>query len=235
MKFTPRPSILNGALALALGIATQLFANDPAPTAVTPDAALKSLIEGNARFASGRVEHPHQSLARRAEVATGQKPFAVIVGCADSRTSPEVVFDEGLGDVFVTRLAGSIVDDAALGSIEYAVEHLGASLIVVLGHESCGAVTAAMKGGELPGKIGAFVAPILPAVDAVKKTANPTVDAAIEENVRRTAAALADRSTILDQHIKAGQLKVVAACYNLHTGLVNLVPEKAGALVTSSR
>lgn len=211
--------------ATALALSTGLFASDHAPVpGVSPDEALKLLLDGNVRFASGQAVHPHQTLLRRTEVAEGQKPFAVIVGCSDSRTSPEVVFDEGLGDLFVTRIAGSIVDDAALGSIEYAVEHLGASVVMVLGHESCGAVTAAMKGGELPGKIGAFVDPILPAVEAVKKAGKPTLDAAIAENVRRTAAAIAVRSTLLDEKIKTGKLKVVAACYSLHTGVVTLVP-----------
>ena len=209
--------------ALALGLSISIAAADHIAPAVSPDAALKELLAGNARYAAGTVTHPHQSEARRAEIATGQKPFAIVVACADSRTSPEIVFDQGLGDVFVTRLAGSIVDDAALGSIEYAVDHLGASLIVVLGHERCGAVEAAMKGGELPGKLGAFVAPILPAVEAVKKSGNPTLDAAVEENARRTAAGLAERSTILEERVKAGTLKIVAARYDLDTGIVTLV------------
>ncbi len=189
-----------------------------------PDVALKKLMAGNARFASGHVAHPHQDSGRRSEVAKGQKPFAIVAGCADSRTSPEVVFDQGLGDVFVTRLAGSIVDDAALGSIEYAIAHLGASVIVVLGHERCGAVDAAMKGGSVPGKIGSVVRPILPAVRAVKKSASPTLDAAIDENARRVAASLAKRSKIVADAVKAGNLKITAAHYALGTGRVTLVP-----------
>ena len=212
------------AAALALGFATTItFAAEPTAPAVSPEDGLKKLLDGNARFAAGTVEHPNQSEARRTEVAAGQKPFAIIVGCADSRTAPELVFDQGLGDLFVTRLAGSIVDDAALGSIEYAVEHLGASVIVVLGHERCGAVTAAMEGGKFPGKIGAFVEPILPAVAAVKKSATPTLDAAIEENARRTADGLVVRSSILSERVKVGTLKIVAARYDLDTGLVTLV------------
>src|SRR6185295_7598328 len=131
-------SLLAAALALSFG--APVFAADHGGPSVSPDAALGKLLAGNARYVAGSPAHPHQSGARRTEVATGQKPFAIVVGCADSRTSPELVFDQGLGDVFVTRLAGSIVDDAALGSIEYGVEHLGASVIVVLGHERCGAV-----------------------------------------------------------------------------------------------
>lgn len=212
------------ALIAAAAFSAPAFAADHAAPGVSPDAALKKLMAGNARYAKCRVTHPHESTARRAEVAKGQKPFAIVVGCSDSRTSPELVFDQGLGDVFATRLAGSIVDDAALGSIEYAVEHLGSTVIVVLGHERCGAVDAAMQGGKLPGKIGAVVKPILPAVKAVKKSATPTLDAAIDENARRTAGALTHRSEILETRVKDGKLKIVAARYDLDSGRVTLVP-----------
>jgi carbonic anhydrase len=211
------------AAALALGVQTSTFAADHAGSGISPDAGLAKLMAGNARFAKGGVSHPNQGSSRRAEVAKGQKPFAIVVGCSDSRTSPEIVFDQGLGDVFVTRLAGSIVDDAALGSIEYGVDHLGASVIVVLGHERCGAVDAAMKGGKAPGKIGSVVKPILPAVKAVKKTGSPTLDATIDENARRVAAGLTVRSTILSDRVKAGKLKIVAARYDLETGRVTIV------------
>ena len=117
-------------------IALLVLAGSAFTSAEPADAnAWKQLLDGNARFVSGRSTHPHQDGQRRAELAVGQKPFAVVIGCADSRTSPEILFDQGLGDLFVVRLAGNIVDDAALGSVEYAVEHLGARLIVVLGHE----------------------------------------------------------------------------------------------------
>lgn len=204
-------------------ISAAAFAASHGGPSISPDAALKKLLAGNARYAAGNVAHPHQSEARRAEVAKGQTPFAIVVACSDSRTSPELVFDQGLGDVFVTRLAGSIVDDAALGSIEYGIDHLGASLVVVLGHERCGAVDAAMQGGKLPGKIGAVVKPILPAVEAVKKSGHATLDAAIEENARRIAAGLPHRSSILADRVKAGTLKIVAAYYDLDTGRVRLV------------
>ena len=207
----------------AAALSASAFAADHAAPGVPPDAALAKLMAGNARYTKGSVIHPRQGGGRRAEVAKGQKPFAIVVACSDSRTSPELVFDQGLGDVFVTRLAGSIVDDAALGSIEYGVEHLGASVIIVLGHERCGAVDAAMKGGKLPGKIGSVVKPILPAVKAVQKSATPTLDAAIDENARRTAAGLTTRSEILEGKVKAGALKIVAARYDLDTGRVTLV------------
>ncbi len=210
------------ALLVAL-TASSSFAADHGGPNLPPTVALNKLVAGNARYAAGHVQHPHQGGARRAEVAKGQKPFAIVVGCADSRTSPELVFDQGLGDVFVTRLAGSIVDDAALGSIEYGVDHLGASVIVVLGHGRCGAVDAAMKGGKLPGKIGAVVKPILPAVAAAKKSGNPTLEAAINENARRTATSLTARSAILASGVKAHTLKIVPACYDLDNGRVTLL------------
>jgi len=210
--------------ALALGFHAATFAADHSGSGISPDAGLAKLMAGNARFAKGSVSHPNQGGSRRAEVAKGQKPFAIVVGCSDSRTSPEIVFDQGLGDVFVIRIAGGVVDDTALGSIEYGVDHLGASVIVVLGHERCGAVEAAMKGGKAPGKIGSVVKPILPAVAAVKRSGHPTLDAAIDENARRIAAGLTDRSRILSDRVKAGTLKIVATRYDLDTGRVTLVP-----------
>jgi carbonic anhydrase len=192
---------------------------------LTPDSALAKLVAGNARYAKGNVIHPHQSVSRRTEVASqGQKPFAIVVGCSDSRTSPEIVFDQGLGDIFVTRLAGNIVDKAALGSIEYAIAHFGSAVIVVLGHEKCGAVDAAMQGGKAPGQIGAVVKPILPAVAAAKKAGHDTLDGAIEENAHLIATGLPGRSKILSDAIKEGKLKIVSAYYDLHTGRVKLLP-----------
>ncbi len=112
------------------------------------------MIAGNNRYLEGNLEHPHQTLERRGDLASGQEPFACVLSCADSRVPPEIVFDQGLGDLFVLRVAGNIVNDMIMGSLEYAVEHLGASLIVVLGHKRCGAVSATVQGGTAPGKIG---------------------------------------------------------------------------------
>ncbi len=132
------------------------------------DQALQTLLDGNKRFAAGRQLHPNQGKERRDEVAKGQKPFAIIVGCSDSRIPPEILFDQGIGDLFIIRLAGNIVDDMALGSIEYAADHLGSRLVVVLGHSKCGAVTATAQGGEAHGHIGSIVKAIAPAVDRAK-------------------------------------------------------------------
>ncbi len=135
---------------------------------VSKEKALELLIEGNQRFASGNPAYPNQGAERRLEGLNGQSPFAVIIGCADSRIPPEILMDQGIGDLFVIRVAGNIIDDAILGSVEYAVAHLGSPLVMVLGHNLCGAVQAAIDGGEAPGHIGALVEAIQPAVDAIK-------------------------------------------------------------------
>src|SRR5207247_2291014 len=150
----------------------RLCADAKAPAGPSADQAMKMLQDGNARFVSGKLEHPNESPERRTEVAKGQHQFAVILACADSRVGPEVIFDAGLGDLFVTRVAGNVVDDAMLGSIEYAVEHLGAPLIVVCGHQRCGAVQATVEtvasGAPAPGHLGALIDPIKPAVTSEK-------------------------------------------------------------------
>lgn len=132
------------------------------PSTPCAEEALQARREGNRRFATGQAIHPHQDAARREEVRPGQRPFAAILSCSDSRVPPEVIFDWGVGDLFVVRTAGHGVDDVALGSIEYAVEHLGVPLLVVLGHTRCGAVTAALHGDEAPGHIAAVIRPSSP-------------------------------------------------------------------------
>lgn len=181
----------------------------PAPDALT------RLERGNARAAAGRPRHPNISSARRLEVAKGQHPFAVVVSCSDSRVPPEVVFDQGIGDLFVVRTAGNVVDDVALGSIEYAVEHLGPSLIVVLGHERCGAVTAAIGGGEAPGHVAKIVEAIRPAVESTANVEGDRVDAAARENVRRVAEAIESDAPVAERHAT-----VVGMLYDLDTGRV---------------
>ena len=133
---------------------------------MSADEGLARLMAGNQRFTQHKEQHPDESLARRKELISEQHPFAVVLGCADSRVPPELLFDQGLRDLFVIRVAGNIVDDAILGSIEYAVEHLGTQLIVVLGHETCGAVSAAVAGGEAAGHLQALVTAIQPSVAA---------------------------------------------------------------------
>jgi carbonic anhydrase len=191
-----------------------------------PRSALDELLAGNQRFVAGQSQHPHQDAARRAETAQGQHPFAVIVGCADSRVPPELVFDCGLGDLFVVRVAGDVCEDAALGSIEYAVEHLGTRTIVVLGHERCGAVDATLKGGELPGHMRAFAAAIAPNVRASGEHAGgegDKLDEAVRANARAIAHQIATCAPILAEFAHKGELKVIAARYDLDTGKVEVL------------
>jgi len=180
---------------------------------VTADEALARLIEGNQRYAAGRVEGAGRDEGRRRQQAEGQTPFAVILGCADSRVAPELVFDQGIGDLFVVRVAGNTAaDDVTLGSLEFAVSVLHCPLLVVLGHENCGAVKAtvdAVVKGERPaGHLAALVDPILPAVHG------RDLDAAVKENVRRQVAKLAETFAATT---------VVGAEYGLHDGRVELV------------
>jgi carbonic anhydrase len=161
---------------------------------------------------------------RRAELATTQHPYAIIVSCSDSRVGPEIVFDQGIGDIFVVRTAGHVLDDPGLGSIEYAVEHLGTHLIVVLGHERCGAVTAAASGGEAPGHIASIVRKIQPAVAEVKGQPGDLVENAMRANVRHVVHELKESHPILSEFVHEGKLKVVGARFDLDTGAVELVP-----------
>ncbi|OPY05877.1 MAG: Carbonic anhydrase 2 [Syntrophorhabdus sp. PtaB.Bin184] len=182
--------------------------------------ALQTLLDGNKRFAAMKQAHPNQDRARRDEVSAGQKPFAVIVGCSDSRIPPEILFDQGIGDLFIIRLAGNIVDDIALGSIEYAVDHLGTPLVVVLGHSKCGAVTATAQGGEAHGHIGAIANAILPALENVKGQSGDLVDNAIRENAKLVTTAIASSKPILEKMVKDGKIAVIPLYYDIDTGLV---------------
>ncbi|MFM9033455.1 MAG: carbonic anhydrase [Mycobacterium sp.] len=196
---------------------------------LTPDQALAKLTEGNARFVAMTEVEPNLSTMRLMAVAKGQRPFVGVLGCVDSRVPPELVFDRGLGDVFDTRIAGAIADDAAIGSLEFGVDEFEVPLVVVLGHSRCGAVTAAVttsRGGPRPpGRIGAVVDPIIPAVKAVQGqgiAADALVNASAREVVRRSVAALRD-SPVLTERLESGRLKVVGAFYDLDTGKVEFV------------
>lgn len=184
--------------------------------------ALERLLEGNQRFAASRALHPHQTPERRAELLSGQQPFAVIVGCSDSRIPPEVIFDFGLGDVFVIRTAGNVLDDVGLGSLEYAVEHLHVPLILVLGHEYCGAVTAAVQGGEAHGHVSSILNAIQPAVVQAKTEPGDVLDNAIKANVARIVEQIKTTEPILSQAVQDGSIEVVGAYYHLESGKVSM-------------
>ncbi|MBD2568587.1 carbonic anhydrase [Anabaena lutea] len=193
------------------------------PQPISPDAALKSLVAGNQRFVEGKRLNPHQSKSRLQETALAQYPFAAILGCADSRVPAEIVFDQGLGDLFVVRVAGNVVSPTAIGSLEFSTAVLGAQLIVVLGHAKCGAVAAAIKGDPLPGRIGTFVEEIKPAVESVRNKTGNLEENSIIANVQYQAQNLAESSTILSGLIKEGKLKIVGGRYDLATGKVTIV------------
>lgn len=211
-------------LGLFIAVSASVRAGSEPFTAVPADAALAELVAGNHRFASGATNHPDQSVERRAEVAKAQHPIAVVVACADSRLSPELIFDQGLGTLFVIRNAGNVLDDHVLGSIEYAVEHLHTALLIVLGHTQCGAVTAAVAGTPLPGHLSSIMASLAPAVEMARKKPGDAVDNAVRINARLEAESLTHAEPIVAEAVRAGQVKVVAARYDLTTGRVEFFP-----------
>ena len=240
-----------------LGTSHCLPAADPAhpdQPIVSPAESISRLEEGNGRFNAGNLQHPHESreertymasnsyentgmiflgttaaqaAKRRAELTKSQHPFAIIVSCSDSRVPPEIVFDQGLGNLFVLRVAGNVIDDHSLGSIEYAVDHLAVRLIVVLGHQRCGAVKAAKETiaakGEAPAHIQSLVAAIKPAVES---TLNGDLDATIKANVKDVVDALRSSTPILKGKVDAGDVQVIGGYYSLDTGAVTFLDKK---------
>jgi carbonic anhydrase len=185
---------------------------------------VQKLLDGNRRYVDGKPSHSNQTPERRNQVAKGQHPFAVVVSCSDSRVPPEIIFDQGIGDLFVVRVAGNIVDDGGLGSIEYAAEHLHVSLIVVLGHERCGAVEAAVKGGEAPGHIKSLVETIRPAVENARGRPGDLAENAMRGNVKLVVDRLKASKPILEHLVHKGTLSVIGARYDLDDGQVTLIP-----------
>jgi carbonic anhydrase len=209
---------------LGLGAASG-HAAEGQKTALTPDQALAALKEGNARYVADPQVCVMDLAKRRASVAAHQSPWAIVVGCSDSRVPPELLFGGlGMGELFVARNAGNMVDTATMGTVEYGAEHLGAPLVVVLGHERCGAVAAACdvvaKKARFPGSIGPMVRPIVPAATAMRGKPGDFVDNTVRESARRTAQRLGTASPILSHLVKAGKLKVLAARYDLEDGKV---------------
>ena len=191
---------------------------------LSADQTLQMLMEGNKRYVAAKSLRPNQSAQRRGEVAKDQNPFAVILGCSDSRVPPEIIFDQGLGDLFVIRLAGNVADNLALGSIEYAVDHLGAPLVMVLGHSRCGAVSAAVqvveKGAQTPGHIASLVEVIWPAVNKMRGRPGDLLDNAITANVALVVERLKATPPTLSEFVQKGKLRIVGARYDLDTGAV---------------
>jgi carbonic anhydrase len=185
--------------------------------------ALGELLEGNGRFVRGAAERPRSDPARRAEIAAGQLPFAAVVACSDSRVSPEIIFDQGLGDLFVLRTAGNLVDDVELASLEYAALHFDIGLIAVVGHSRCGAVTAAAGGGEAPGHLAALASALAPSVEKARRAGGDVVDAAARENVRSIVAALRRSEPVLRPRVDAGRLEIAGLYYDLEQGTVAVI------------
>jgi carbonic anhydrase len=190
---------------------------------VNADGALKLLTEGNKRYVVGKFIRPHQTSVRRAELIEGQHPFAIVLSCSDSRIPVELVFDQGVGDLFVVRNAGNIADDVALASIEYAAGHLHAPLIVVMGHASCGAVNATASGGELEGHLPVIATAIRPAVDKVKTQQGDLVNNAARANAVMVVDKLKTSKPVLSELVRSGKLTIVAAFYDIKSGKVEFI------------
>ncbi len=196
-------------------------------TYLTPALAWRRLRDGNERFVAGESSHPNQDASRRSSLVENQHPFAVIFGCSDSRLAAEIIFDLGLGDAFVVRTAGQVIDDAVLGSLEYSIGVLGVPLIVVLGHDSCGAVIAtkdAVETGNMPaGFVRSLVERITPAVLTSLRTDQTEVNDMVVENVKQTSQRLVDSSRVISAAIDSGQAAVIGLSYRLAEGRADLV------------
>jgi len=191
-----------------------------AQSALSPDAALKELVDGNKRFTSGRLTHHEQDLAiLKQNTVEKQEPFAAVLSCADSRVPVELIFDQSIGHIFVTRVAGNVATPEIIGSLEYGAAVLGTKVILVMGHSSCGAVKATIQGKGVPGQISALFPHIQPAVDQ----AGTNLEATTKANAKIQAALLRDASTVISGLVKENKLRVVAGYYDLGTGAVELL------------
>lgn len=209
--------------------ATNTANNNTAPathseaTPGDPKSSLDTLLQGNDRYVNGSLQARDLSKTKLEELAKGQHPHTIIVTCSDSRVSPELLFDQSQGDIFVIRTAGNVLDKAAVGSIEYAAEHLHSPLIMVVGHEKCGAVTAATKDDPVGGSIQYVVNEIKPAVTRAKGLGGDLVAKSVDENVKLVVENLPGRSKIISDLVKENKLKIAGGTYSLSTGKVNVV------------
>jgi len=207
----------SASLLVVAGIAA-LGAQQALPSA---DAVLAELKAGNAHFVAKKYEHPHQTAARQQALAASQSPHCAILTCADSRVPPELVFDQGLGDIFDVRVAGNTAGDDALASLEYAAEHLHVPLIVVMGHTHCGAVSAAVEGGTLPGKLPGLISELRPAVEQSAHEPGDRIENAVRDNVALVVKQLLAARPVLSELVATGKLRIVGAVYSLETGKVD--------------
>ncbi len=188
---------------------------------MTAQESLERLKEGNSRFVDDKLDGKLQDSSRKESLVGGQSPHSIILSCADSRVVPELAFDSGLGELFVVRVAGNVANTSSVASIEYAVAHLGTKLIVVLGHQSCGAVTAAIAGGDNGYNLNHLLAHVAPAINASNEGAS--VDQVVKKNAEMTSSELADRSSIIGQAVASGGVEIVPAYYNLDSGKVDFL------------
>ncbi len=188
---------------------------------MTKSDILNRLKEGNQRFVSDTLQYDLQNSKRRSDLTSGQAPFAIVLSCADSRVVPELAFDAGLGELFVVRVAGNVANTDSMASIEYAVAHLGSQIIVVLGHQSCGAVTAAANGGDNGYNLNHLLSHITPAIQA--SGTNASIEDIIKKNAEITANDLINRSNIIGSAVAEGKVQIVPAYYNLDSGKVDFL------------
>jgi carbonic anhydrase len=204
-----------------------LWLNSPMCTDQSPAAAIAKLKEGNGRYIAGNLQHPSRTEQRCPELASIQHPFAVILTCSDSRVAPEIIFNQGLGDLFVIRVAGNVISDEVAGSIEYAVDYLGTRLIVVMGHQTCGAVKAAREAiagqRDAPGHIKSIVKRIKPAVEA---TPNGDLEPTVKANVKHAVQALRSSTPILKSKVDSGEVRIIGTYYSIETGAVSFFDHK---------
>lgn len=216
--------LTRGAIVVVVALAVPLRALADVPSKVSAADALKMLLAGNQAFVAAGGSCPRQTAARRSELATAQHPFAIVVGCADSRVPPESIFNQGVGDLFVIRVAGNVIDDVVLGSIEYAVEHLGVSLVIVLGHERCGAVQAALSPEPAAPHVSAVVGRIRQSIEHTRKPGNDPLDEAVRANIAASVKDVQSSQPVLAPLVQKGRVKVVGARYDLDTGAVEVLP-----------
>ena len=223
-----RSAILRTLVGAALCCAVAA-AQDTVPSAA---AVLRELQAGNAHHVAKQYQHPHQTAARQRELALNQHPHATVLSCADSRVAPEIILDQGLGDLFDVRVAGNVAGDAELASIEYAAAHLHTPLVVVMGHQKCGAVTAAAEAGEAEGHLPSLLGLIRPAVERARAQPGDLIDNAFRINVENVVRQLRGSKPVLAPLVDAGGLTIVGAVYSLDTGKVAWLPDaqpKTGA------
>ena len=208
-------------IAVSLTVIPQAWAANVAPT-MSAARALQLLLDGNQRFIAGRMDHPNQSEHRREEVAKGQHPFASVLSCSDSRVPPEVIFDRGLGDLFVVRVAGNVATPITIQSLDYSVKHLGVRVVMILGHTECGAVKAAILGHDDEGDVGPLLTELRPAVTDSKGEPGDPVTNAVRENVKLVIKKL-EESPELAAMVKTGELRIIGGVYDLKTGKIEIL------------